>query len=220
MVKLHYIGKLYSIKKFEQESLKYGVSRAIPLHLLSKIQFGEKIYLGQWNFTEEITIDVENELTKRIGTADIFGYFIVNGLNLPDKITELLLPKLNIKEVSEPTHSQVERGCGSYEVTAVVFVDNSMEEILQVLKETMKDLNMKNVKVFLTGVYHPIIPHLEIQEMEFSRSFVDLPYSNDGKLLEVEKQIQFIEDYKRIKYKTKKKKLDIEKNQKYIDIYT
>ena len=218
MVKLHYIGKLYSIKKFEQESIKYGVSRAIPLHLLNKIKFGEKIYLGQWNFTEEITIDEENELTKRIGVANIFGYFIVNGLNLPDEITEKLLPKLNVKSVSEPSHSQVERGCGSYGVIAVVFVDNSMEEILQVLKETMKDLNLKNVKVFLTGVYHPIIPHLEIQDMEFSRTFIDLPYTKNGELLEVEKQIKFIEDYKRIKYRTKKKKLELE-NQKYIDLY-
>jgi len=61
MTYLHFIGKeYYSISKFIKEAKLFGVSRRVNLLMLKKFEFGDKIYLFQWDKTSSI----------------LFGYFI------------------------------------------------------------------------------------------------------------------------------------------------
>ena len=43
-VKIHYVGKVYSIERFKKEAHRHGVSRALPLSIVKKLEDHERIY--------------------------------------------------------------------------------------------------------------------------------------------------------------------------------
>lgn len=203
MFKIHYVGKrLYSIEKFEAEAKKIGVSRAIPIFLLGeKLKFGDMILLARYKFKEWRIVDVEKEDSKKFGDAEIFGYFIIDGLNLPTEITEKILPNLDVVSVDTPkTPILVSRECGEYVVMSSVQITNSLDEVVDEIKKIGK------TKIFITGRYFPIEPHIFIQDMTFSRHILEIEIDDfvDKSVDLTEKQIQFIDKYRQIRYITKK----------------
>ena len=77
---LHYIGYgLYKQELFEREAKKIGVQRAIGFGMLGSLEFGQPILLA--HFTG-----------AAVSRAEIFGYFVVNGVthNLPKELCEKL----------------------------------------------------------------------------------------------------------------------------------
>lgn len=133
---LHYVGKgLYKPTIFIREAKKYRVNRAIPWQIARKLKWNEIILLAYYIR----------------GKAWIFGYFKVENIShtLPMKHIEKLHKKLNIREVVSLSKN-ISRACGSYTIVGRVYVDNTVEEVVDAIIETAKEVGVK-VKVFVGG---------------------------------------------------------------------
>ena len=158
---LHYVGSgLYSIDSFVREAKKYGVSRAIPLNILGKLNWGKRIYLAQLVKREE----------KRL--AKVFGFFTVEWINLSssEKLRKAVYddPRVSAKVVSTSPF-RVDRACGSYVVSAIATTSADLETVSKVIKEKVAEFGEK-VKVFVGGRLTLIEP-IEL-EAPFTRSLI------------------------------------------------
>jgi len=118
-IKLHYIGKrFYTIETFTKEALKHGVSRAMPVGIIKKLHWGDKIYVA-----------FEHKDQNGKG-ALVFGYFYVQGLNVSNPIVSEKLKeddRIKIVKTVKPGGgssgsgggARVSRGCGSYVVASI-----------------------------------------------------------------------------------------------------
>ena len=110
---LHYIGSgLYNLDVFENEAKKFGVQRALPFTHLKRFSFGTPVLLAR--FIKPQLISQTGSTNKTPGQAEIFGYFIVDGIShtLNKNLSEQLNEKLNILKVDSNSFS-VSRVCGS-----------------------------------------------------------------------------------------------------------
>jgi len=172
---LHYVGsQLYSIESFVREARKYGVSRAIPLNMLGKLRWGEKIYLAQL-----VRKEVGGEERK---LARIFGFFTVEWVNLScsDELRKAVYddPRVSAKIISTGK-LRVERACGSYVISAVATTSADLETVAKVIKEKVVEFGEK-VKVFVGGKLTLIYPQVEV-EAPFTRSLVRVEF-DEGKV--------------------------------------
>jgi len=197
-VKLHYVGKgLYNIERFKREAHRYGVSRALPLSIVKKLEDHERIYLAQWNK----------------GKALIFGYFTVDGLQYfgSEELKKKIREDERLRVKSESYSGEVViRGCGCYTISSVVHVDNSISELGQIIDDARKELG-ENVKVFVTGRFYEIEP-FEIPA-PFSRGIVKVPAElilekelKPVKERKLTKKLAKLEGYHQVKRMTKKHK--------------
>ena len=162
---LHYVGKgLYSIDKFEKETKRFGVQRAIPFYMLKKFQWGDIILLAHWVKTED-----------NKGQAEVFGYFIVNSIthNLPKDINKELLEKLDVVSIASPGTKYENRACGGYFLGSITYVKDNPDDIEAKTKEVCKEMeiNPNNFKWFLRGPYRPLKRTILLKPAKFSRGY-------------------------------------------------
>ena len=218
---LLYVGKLYSVARFEAEAEKHGVARALPAPFVGKLKWGDPIMLAQWepnqeaqreSRTTQMTVEGQKGHVsfKRIGSAKVFGYFHVTGLNMSvvgggstaDLAKDALSRKLRIvRFVVGP--GRVDRVCGSYGISSTAFVEDTLEEIMAKAKEVEQSMGVK-FKWFVAGRYVRIDDPVVLDPCQFTRGVLKVEV--DGDLLpqgEFEPGINFIFDYKRKLYAPK-----------------
>ena len=196
---LHYIGKgLYTIESFVREAKKYGVSRAIPLQMLKKLNWGDKIYLAQ-NLSK-VEMDEKN-----VVVAKVFGYFRVESvqLNASDKLKSEIHNDEKVRaKIVDSGGFTVHRACGSYEVSSIAVTNANLSTLAEVIREKEKELGEK-AKVFVCGELVLIEP-IEIPA-PFTRSLVKVNIDESKlvvkKTLKIEskrkKAVVHVKDYKR-----------------------
>ena len=90
------------------------------------------------------------------GIAHVFGYFVIEGLNLiaSDELKQRLYSQLDI--VSSNNNSiSVKRSCGSYVVSSSHTVTNSLADIIEKVQVLAKEINEK-VKYFIAGKFYEL----------------------------------------------------------------
>ncbi len=88
LVTLHFVGtRLYTDTKFEEEAGRIGVARALPAFALRNLAYGEVIVLATFKPNPRVVEDEPQDpipflktTYPRIGSADAWGYFVVNGV--------------------------------------------------------------------------------------------------------------------------------------------
>lgn len=216
-----YVGKLYSIARFEAEAEKHGVSRALPAPVVGTLAWGDSIMLAQWQPDHEaqkasramqMTVEGgEGHITfKRIGSAKVFGYVGVTGLNMdaPPEAKAALASKLKIVRTVEyePGGMQVSRECGSYGIGATHYVADTIAEIIEKAKDIEKEMGV-TFKWFVAGRYVRIDDPVVLDPCKFTRGVLKVDV--DGDLLsggDFEPSINFIDGYKRQRYARKEEK--------------
>jgi hypothetical protein len=195
---LHYIGQgLYKRREFENEAVRLGVNRAFPRSTLKRLKWGSQILLATYD--------------KKTKSAEVFGYYDVEGVNLSgcDETKQKVFEKIQVEEKMDlgPGGKHISRKCGSYTVTAVYYVKDTVAEISQKIKEA-KEETKRHVKVFIFGSYH---------KFSKPRIFKDISFTRSGVFIETDKRVrncktkgghvQFIRDYnqKRHRYKREDK---------------
>lgn len=168
---LHFIGaNTYGKDRFIKEAQRIGVSRAIPLNMLSKMKWGDRIYTAEFN-----PIKMEN--IKKVGYADVFGYFTVYGFNhtLPHSIFEAILANTHTEcGTAEPV--TVIRACGSYAIAGSCFTKDALEDICGLIKQFIsEDKTIQEMpKFFVTGRF-TVLNRSIYTLTQFFRGFMKVP---------------------------------------------
>lgn len=181
---LHFIGKsAYNEKLFIKEAKKLGVSRALPFPIAKNL-YGKLLLLAFK--TEE--------------GAKVIGYTIVSGYTIPSSILTEALAKAEINpcdyKVVSGDGCAITRGCGSYVVTASVYMDNdeNLQKVLEVLAEIYKE---KKFKVFVNGAFYPIKSF--IVQAKFTRSVTTVELNDElANVLPKNAIIQGVDEYERV----------------------
>ena len=225
-IKLHYIGKrYYTMESFTKEAEKYGVSRALPVSVVKKLHWGDKIY---------VAFDMKSSKGRY---ALVFGYFYVQGLNISNpEIRQKLKEDGRVRIVKEVSYGgsgggrgvSVVRGCGSYSIGSVSYVDNDIYELAEVIDDIAKKENIK-VKVMVTGLFVRLSP-IKLYGAPFTRSIVHVKVPdeffdlvervNHDKTIGDEKTaIAYLENYQLGKpsKKRKKKVMEVLKTRSLMD---
>ena len=168
-IMLHYVGKrYYTMETFIKEAMKHDVSRALPISVVKKLHWGDKIFLA---------FDMKSQKGRY---ALVFGYFYVQGLNVSNpEIKKKVNEDERIKVVKRVTFGgggiHVTRGCGDYSISAVSYVDNDVSEIAEVIDDIAKKEGIK-VKVMVAGMFVRLSP-VKLYDAPFTRSiaYVKVP---------------------------------------------
>lgn len=177
LVNLTFAGsRLYTPDKFESEAARIGIARALPAFALKNLSYGDVVLLatfkGRRDGNGKALIDNGGK-PVRLGAADAWGYFFVNGINIraSEELHAELLDRLHVVR-SETRAEKVERECGSYEITSVSYVRESIREIVELAEEIAARTGEK-VKWFVTGTqFRPLAPHVSIEDLPFTRTLV------------------------------------------------
>lgn len=183
---LNYVGGgVYSVPVFEAEAKRVGVSRGLPARIIKTLKFGDKILLAQWkpNHAEQERLKpvAQSEGGKyfRVGSAEVFGYFIVRGLNFRCEDPEMvagLVGLLHIEMMVE-CNETVERMCGTGVIGVRYYVSDSVEDIIRKAQTVEKEISRgAKFKFFVTGEYHKM-DKVEIASAKFSRGVVKVEVS-------------------------------------------
>jgi len=133
--KLHFIGHdYYTQESFEREALHIGVQRAISYGTLKTLKFGDRILLA--NYQQDHN---ERNKKKKIGIANVFGYFTLTGIshNLPLELAQQLFNKLDdVQQLNNEPETKV-RACGSYVIGASMVINNSLDEVIAKIEQTL-----------------------------------------------------------------------------------
>jgi len=161
IILLHYIGKrYYTVASFTKEALKYGVSRALPARFIKKLHWGDIIYTAF------------HEKDKQGEYALVFGYFVVQGINVSNSLLqEAIKNDKRLKVVGSASGGgRVVRGCGSYMVEGTTYVDNELSELVEIVEDNARKLNT-HVKMMVTGRFVPIEP-VVLRGAKFARAIL------------------------------------------------
>jgi len=166
---LHYVGSgLYSVEAFEAEATQHGVNRAMPERIVGTLSWGQSIYVARWvpdrdaerawKEAHEPPEPVEGRAPfKHIGEAQVFGRFMVSGLNVtgPAEAKAELIKRLRVVGIVSEIPEKVDRRCGSYQVAARYSVEDSVRDIVEKGKGVEKEMGVK-FKWFVNGTYLPV----------------------------------------------------------------
>jgi len=220
LVNLHFAGsRLYTPDKFEAEAARVGVARALPAFAVRNLAYGDLVLLatfrGRRDENGKAPIDSDGKAV-RLGAADAWGYFVVNGLNVeaPAEFHDRLLAALHvIRTVTKDDHLEdeplgdVERECGSYTIDSVSYVRESIAEIVERGEAIAQELGIK-VKWFVTGtVFRPLAPHVSIEDAPFTRTIVKVelegwtPFVTPPQAKTDGRPLAFIGDYSSRRYR-------------------
>jgi hypothetical protein len=197
---IHFIGKgMYSVSKFEKESLKYGVNRPIPKFTARKMKWGEPILLAHYQ--------PKDKKQYKKPTAEIFGYYTIDGVNITasDEFKEKLYKKLKIVSTINVSAPPVERECGSYVITATHTIADSLEETITKIYETEKETEEK-AKLFIAGIYHALEPYQYVAPVKFTQGSFLVKVKTNILKEKVSTKLNIIENYNQRFYIPKKKK--------------
>jgi len=169
---LHYLGKsLYTLDRVRREASRIGVQRAIPFTVLKSMSWGTPILLATWQGVR----DSDGKVSLSRGIANVHGYFTVESLvhNLPKEIAEKLWQVLNILTFSGSPHRE-ERYCGSYTVSGVAVVVDSLEDIVDRIEEICKEhgLDPRKFKYFIRGSFTEFKRPITLFPAKFTRGYM------------------------------------------------
>jgi hypothetical protein len=196
--KLHFIGQnMYNTEIFEAEAKHVGVNRAVPFSQLTGLKWGDPVLLARYIpvLSKEERVELDKEEKPKYGQAEIFGYFVINGLshNLPSELSQELQKELNIVRIDNNSYG-VSRACGSYSVGATAYISDTLEELLKKIKEiigTDKEFGVNNCKWFITGKYYPLQPFI-LDPITFSRGLQTVTVENLNLSLQQDEQASLI----------------------------
>jgi hypothetical protein len=205
---LHFIGaRLYDKQAFEKESHRLGVNRAFPPQVIKNMQWGDRILLAQYEAVNTVS-QITNLVCDRWGRANVFGYYVFDGMNLdaPDDIRQEVIKRLAVVETIDRSET-VDRACGSYSIGASHCVTDTVKEIMVKLEEACKEKNFEGkIKVFVSGRYYPITPTV-IEPVHFSRAGLTVELAEDITApIQDKNAVRFIVNYSQRRYTKKKKK--------------
>ena len=131
-------------------------------------------------------------------------------MDAPPEAKAKLATVLKVTRVQEygPAGIRVDRGCGSYGITATYFVEDTIAEILEKAKTIEQEMKVK-FKWLVAGCYTKI-DHIILDPAKFSRGVLKVEVDGDL-LMEAggfEPGISFIFDYKRKLYAVKEEAID------------
>lgn len=202
---LHYIGRrYYTMETFIEEAKKFGVSRAVPLHQLKKLHWGDKIYTAFYQKDDKGPY------------ALVFGYFPVLGLNITNsEVKERMKQDKRYREVRHEVVSgggaRVTRGCGSYSIGSVSYVDNDVSELAEIIEDASKELGVKT-KVMAASPYFYTVGPFKVRGVPFSRGLLRVKLPKDAPLLGAEPvkkeplQVAYLRNYRLGRPSKKRKK--------------
>ena len=214
---LHYVGsKLYPKEIFIKEAEAVGVNRCLPLRMIKKLSWGDRILLGIFipkeieityhtNLQGEQEKDQDLRKNKTGGRAEIFGYFDIRGLNIiaSDEFKKTLTSQLNVIE-SKEINQRIQRQCGSYTVGTSHIVTNSIKEIIEKAIK-LSDERQEKVKFFVAGKFYTYKSHVE--PINFTRTIIEIQDVNELPTEKSEeKTIGEIKDYNKRAYIKKQEK--------------
>lgn len=175
---LHYIGHgprgVYTPARFVAEATKIGVNRSIPARWLRGMQWGESVLLGTWDGKKDRE-GHRKDPNDREGTASIFAYFILTGLNLSASkdCKKMILKNLHIVETVERETTRVERACGSYEIGATSYVKETIAEIVAIGEEIAEKRGEK-IKWFIGGPIRALKEYVTLDPAKFTRTILNV----------------------------------------------
>ena len=188
---LHYVGKIYSVRKFIAEARRYGVSRCLPASIVKHLKWGQPILLAKYRRTEDGT-----------GEAVVFGYFTISRLrhaNMTAEAERELRSRLRVRGVIDSGPQLVCRGCGSYYVGGLVLVEDEVDEIVEKAEEVAENYGIR-IKWFVEGEFRPLGP-LILRPAKFSRGLVKVEIEDlNLEIGKVERAVVFSYDYRQQKY--------------------
>lgn len=230
---LHYVGsKLYPKEIFIAEAEKCGVNRCLPLRIIKGLKWRDKILLATFNAKEiELTCDnckkcgettcgndtenlscfelgkVDGRKNKKDGTAQVFGYFTISGLNLTatEEFKRILTSQLDIVR-STNCNWKVQRQCGNYTLASSHIINNSIEEVIEKVEKLAKERQEK-IKFFIAGEFYPL--NITLNPINFSRTLIpiELEVALTGRFNNCPQgEVGFIFDYNKRAYIKKKDK--------------
>jgi len=180
MYLIHFIGKqYYSIAQFIKEAKQYRISRKIAPNMLKKLSFGDIILLAQG--------DSKGSL--------IFGFFIFTSIfGLKHELFEKLEQE-KIISLQSNNPIPVNRGCGSYVITASYGITNQ-----QRFFEFIKEQNDEDLKgVLIGGTFYELSDLLPEKEIH-----TNIPFQQGFRFFDFE---SFKKEY--LKQKENKKRIRI-----------
>jgi hypothetical protein len=207
--KLHYIGQnMYNTEIFETEAKRIGVNRAVAFSQLYGLKWGDPILLARYIKTSPKNITKEEKKNKSLGQAEIFGYFIINGIshNLMQELSVELQKKLTIIKIDNNSQG-ISRACGNYSIGATAYINETLEELIKKIKEligTDKEFGVNSYKWFITGKYYPLQPFI-LNPATFSRGLQTVKIKNLNLSLQQTEpaSLVWIYNYKRRSYMNK-----------------
>jgi hypothetical protein len=127
---------------------------------------------------------LDGRKNKKDGKAEVFGYFVISGLNIiaSDDFKEALASQLNVVETKE-LNINVERQCGHYLLSQSRIITDDLKTVIERIKNTIEFPQFKQdwlntgIKVFVAGKFYPI--DLTIQPVNFSRTLVTVDTKED-----------------------------------------
>ncbi len=143
-VKLTFVGSsYYTQESYEREAQRLGVSRAVSFGVLKTLKFGEPILLASY-----IGDPSSKDKTKKVGSAEVFGYFTFNGIshNLPTEYKEALLEKLTIISLNSNKQA-ITRACGNYVAESSATIKENLEQLLTKIEETLTHIVHDETKI-------------------------------------------------------------------------
>ena len=192
-IRLHFIGKrFYTRRKFVEEARRYEVARAIPPSQLKTLNWGDVIYLAEFERDEEQ------------GKAIIFGYMSADGLlvQCSDAVRREVHKQFEVVEASV-SPQRVSRGCGTYVISGAAYVkDASLAELVKAYEKAAKERGEK-IKFLLKGPLTLLGRDIVVEGVRFARGIlkVRVPVSEllMAEVLDVlqkyDMQVLYIEDY-------------------------
>ncbi len=223
---LHYVGgKLYPKEVFIKEAERIGVNRCIPMKMIKNLKWGDKILLGTFNPGEqkkncdyckkcgeticgndtEYLSCFEGKLDGRKnrsgGRAEIFGYFIITGLNLnaSDEFKKALAGRLEIVETKN-NNTRIQRQCGSYILGNSYVVKDSISDIIKKAEQLKIERKEETAKFFISGLFRNL--SLVIEPINFTRTLIPVELETELALEDLNflKEVGLIYDYNKRAY--------------------
>jgi len=209
---LHFVGsKLYPKEVFIKEAEKFGVNRCIPLRMIKKLKWGDRILLAIFT-PKEIELTYHTDLqgkkvkdqdlrgNKQGGKAEVFGYFVITGLNLnaSDEFKKELTGQLDIIETKEQ-NIKIQRQCGSYSLGNSYIVKDSIEDIIK-KAEILSETRQEKVKFFVAGYFKSLT--LTIEPINFTRTIIPVEIEMELALEDLNflKEVGLIYNYEKRSY--------------------
>lgn len=151
---LHWVGRtLYSPRKFEQEAVKYGITRRIALKVLQSMSWGDRVYL----------IGLKDKKRKQ---GHVFGYFHLHRIvGISEGVTDRLLAE-GRAHITDLGGKVVHRKCGSYVEGPTYSVRAEISEITAIQQETGE-----KTPLMVGGTFIKVDPPVRMVDIPFQQGF-------------------------------------------------
>jgi predicted TIM-barrel fold metal-dependent hydrolase len=152
---LHIVGKQYGKERFVNETKRIGIQRAVSMQVLSKMEFGDTVYLGTYH---------KSPTRKKV---IVFGYFKIESISVENTEETNHIFRGLTRTINGIETVHYERQCGSYDITSVYSItDKTLHDFYEQLKD-------KHARVLIGARKNKLIeiPEITIRGAVFFRGF-------------------------------------------------